>query len=1027
MRTLSPPSLADETLHSGAAARRRRDGWSWLRARRPLISVVVLCLVILVGLWLAVFRALDHEREAALAEARRELDTLAAAFEAHVARTLRQTDQLALELKRSYPSGNLGRFSDVHAALDGSALLQFSVIDEGGQLAWSSLPGFKRIDLSDREHFRAHVAADRGEPFVSKPVLGRVSGKWSIQVSRRINKPDGAFAGVAVVSVDPALLASPYSDLVLGERAALLLMGRDGAPRARRGATPGRDTLDGLLGADLLAALASHGRGHFESVGADGILRLWSLRPVEKFPSLMVLAGTARDDAVATYSKQHGSYVGAAGALSMVAVWLCAALGVTIRREQRTAATLRAREERYRRAVSGSQAGLWDWDRVKSRYYASPRLKEMLGYREDEAPTARAALAAHVHPADRDRALAAVERHFRDRAPFDLEFRVARRDGSVIWVHAAGEAMRDEAGEIVRFSGSAQDVTARKAAETRAEQLVAEQRAILEASFVGLAFVRDRYLVRCNRQFATMFGYEPDEIAGLSIERLHVSAEQFDARAGMYELLRRGERFAEDMQLRRKDGSLFWAHARVTAIDPQDLTKGVVWVAQDITERKLAETRLKQLAHFDSLTGLPNRALFRDRLATALAQIGRRRTPIGLLFVDLDRFKKVNDTLGHDAGDALLRVAARRLAAVVRQTDTVARLGGDEFAVVLPDLHGAHAAGQVAEKIVRAFRVPFGVDGHELHVTPSIGIAVAPGDGEDADVLIRNADVAMYQAKEQGRNGFQFYAREMNARAGRLLKLEAELRHALERGEFLLHYQPRIEIASGRVVGVEALLRWQKDGTLVPPAEFVPTLEDTGLIIPVGEWVLAEACRQAAAWHLQGAGQLRVGVNVSARQLTRGDFGDAVERVLAAAGIAPDALVLELTETAVMHDPERAAAAFDRLKQRGVHLAIDDFGTGYSSLGYLKRFAPDSLKIDRSFVRDLPNDANDVALVTAIIAMAHSLGIAVTAEGVETAPQLDLLTRLGCDEYQGYLASRPVPAERILEFARARVTAARAA
>jgi len=394
--------------------------------------------------------------------------------------------------------------------------------------------------------------------------------------------------------------------------------------------------------------------------------------------------------------------------------------------------------------------------------------------------------------------------------------------------------------------------------------------------------------------------------------------------------------------------------------------------------------------------------------------IPRSGALVGLLFIDLDRFKVVNDTLGHEAGDALLKEAARRFTTVTRRSDTVARLGGDEFALVLPDLRKADAARVVAEKLLAALAPPFAVAGEQLHVTASIGIAVAPADGADADELIRNADAAMYRAKDDGGNAFRFFAPEMNAWALRLLTLENQLRRAIECDEFVLHYQPKVSLASGRITGVEALLRWRKDGTLVPPMEFIPLLEETGLIVPVGAWVIEEALRQAAEWARHGAAGFRVAVNVSARQLQRGDLAETVERALAKSGVPGGVFEVELTENSVMQDAKRAAATFARLEASGVRVAIDDFGTGYSSLGYLKSFAVDALKIDRSFVKDLPDDANDAAITVAIVALAHSLGIAVVAEGVETEAQRRFLAGLGCDEYQGYLCSPPLPAERVL-------------
>ena len=672
---------------------------------------------------------------------------------------------------------------------------------------------------------------------------------------------------------------------------------------------------------------------------------------------------------------------------------------------------LQESEDRFRHAVAGSQAGIWDWNLKGGSYYLSARYKEILGYRDDELPNDRAVLLAHLHPEDCDRMQAALQRHMREHVPFEEEVRIRRKDGNLVWVRTAGQAVWGPDGEVERLTGSVYDITDRKVAEERAQRLLAEQNAIFEAATTGIAFLKERTIIRCNPRFAEMFGYERDELVGKSTAILHGSPELFDERgADAYVQINRGASVQHEFEMLRKDGSHMWITGRLAPIDAGDPDRGVVWSVEDITDLKRTEEQLAQLAHYDSLTGLPNRVLLRERLAHALAAIPRADRLVGLLFIDLDRFKVVNDTLGHAAGDELLQLAAHRLRATTRGTDTLARLGGDEFALVLPDMRDAKAAGRVAEKVLRRFAQPFVVGSQELHVTTSIGIAVAPTDGVEVDELIKNADVAMYRAKSEGRNALRYYAPEMNARALGLLTLENELRRALERREFCLYYQPRVEVRTGHVSGVEALLRWQKDGALVSPGEFIPLLEETGLIVPVGEWVLAEACRQAVEWTAQGTPALRVAVNVSARQFARTDFAQTVERVLAETGLAADRLEIELTESTVMQDAEHAVYALQRLKQSGARVAIDDFGTGYSSLAYLKRFAVDELKIDRSFVKDLPADANDAALTTAIIAMAHSLGISLTAEGVETEAQRAFLERSGCDAYQGFLYSRPVPA-----------------
>ena len=432
--------------------------------------------------------------------------------------------------------------------------------------------------------------------------------------------------------------------------------------------------------------------------------------------------------------------------------------------------------------------------------------------------------------------------------------------------------------------------------------------------------------------------------------------------------------------------------------------------------RRQAEERVHHLAHYDELTGLPNRSMFNQRLGHALAQARRNDKPLAILFVDLDRFKNINDTLGHEAGDGVLKEVAQRLQGCLREGDTVGRLGGDEFVVLVEELPEPMHVAAVAQKILAAVIRPFTAGAHEFNLTASIGISTYPGDSEDMPGLLKNADIAMYRAKEQGKNNYQFYSALMNIHTVERLALESGLRRALERNEFLLHYQPKVDIGSGRITGTEALLRWQQPGqqALTPPALFIPLAEETGLIVAIGEWVLRTACAQNQSWREPGLPPLRVAVNLSARQFAHANLLQDVARALAETGLDPAGLELEITESMLMQDPERAVTLLRRLKDMGIHISIDDFGTGYSSLNYLKRFPLDSVKIDRSFIRDIPGDADDAAITRAIIAMAHSLRLKVIAEGVETDEQLDFLRAHGCDEMQGFHFSRALPGDEFL-------------
>ncbi|MEX0959477.1 MAG: EAL domain-containing protein [Burkholderiales bacterium] len=606
------------------------------------------------------------------------------------------------------------------------------------------------------------------------------------------------------------------------------------------------------------------------------------------------------------------------------------------------------------------------------------------------------------------------------RQPFrDLVFSRTRADGGTYFVSISGEPIFDERGNFKGYRGVGRDITLQKEAEAALRDNEERLRSTLDAALdcVISIDVAGR-IIDFNPAAEKTFGYSRAEALGQDMASLMIPERYREAHfRGMTRHLENPDFHAlnrrREVQALRRDGSEFPAEIAVVSTRTHDQTVFTAFL-RDVSERKAAETRLLHMAHYDSLTDLPNRVLIQDRLRQAVAQALRSNRPGALLFIDLDRFKWVNDTLGHPVGDRLLKEVSARLEQCLRSGDTVGRLGGDEFAVILSNLSKAQDAQIVAQNIMCAFDRPFESKGHETFVTVSVGITVFPNDGQDADTLIRNADAAMYRAKDDGRNTFALFTSDMNARATDRLKLESDLRRALERREFRLHYQPRVDATSGRIVGVEALLRWQRsDGTMVSPGEFVPLLEETGLILPVGDWVMEEACRQHRAWTEACRQPLPVAVNLSPRQLHNHALTTRVRSLIETYAIAPDMLELEITESSLMRNSDEAVRMLTEIRELGVRIAIDDFGTGYSSLSYLKRFPVDYLKIDQSFVRDVTADADDAAIARTIIIMAHQLGLKVIAEGVETAEQLAFLQAYDCDEAQGYLFSRPVPADAI--------------
>jgi diguanylate cyclase (GGDEF)-like protein/PAS domain S-box-containing protein len=588
--------------------------------------------------------------------------------------------------------------------------------------------------------------------------------------------------------------------------------------------------------------------------------------------------------------------------------------------------------------------------------------------------------------------------------------------GLIALLHSQPLANYQRAESILTISA------ARTAAELERRQAEAQMRQLSSAveQTADAVVITDRHGViqYVNPAYEQITGYPLKEVLGKNASVVKSGEHS----KGFYEELWRtivdGQVFRGVMVNRKKDGSLYYEEKTITPLkDAGGNIVRFVSTGKDITQRLQSEERLHHLAHHDPLTDLPNRLLLQDRLKQAMLEAGQNDRLVAVMFLDLDRFKTINDTLGHDIGDALLKTVAERLAICLRPGDTVSRLGGDEFTLILANVAHVDDVTRVAQKILDQFISPFRIGGRDLFVSPSIGITLYPLDEKLPENLLKDADVAMYRAKELGGNRLQFYTPELNLRAARRLELETGLRQALERQEFILHYQPLVDMRTGRIRGMEALLRWQHpEFGLIPPLDFIPLAEEIGLIIPIGEWVLKTACAQIQAWHKTGFPTLQVAVNLSSKQLRDKNLIATVRQALAESGLEPRYLDLELTESVLMQDMEQATTILKELKAVGISFSLDDFGTGYSSLSYLKRFPIDYLKIDRSFVRDITTDPVGAGLVKAIIAMANVLRIKVIAEGVETYEQLDFLRSHGCDITQGYFCSKPLAAEDFTEL-----------
>jgi diguanylate cyclase (GGDEF)-like protein/PAS domain S-box-containing protein len=607
--------------------------------------------------------------------------------------------------------------------------------------------------------------------------------------------------------------------------------------------------------------------------------------------------------------------------------------------------------------------------------------------------------------------------------PFRAVFVNRRKDGRLYHEEKTITPLRNARGEIMQYVSTGKDISERmQAAEALREQ---EERFRQLAENISQVFwmttVDKNQMLYVSPAFEKIWGIPCQRLYGQPrawLEAIHPDDRERVLEAALHR--QADSSYREEYRIVRPDGSIRWILDRAFPVrDAGGRVYRIAGIAEDITEQQQTQKRLKYLAFYDPLTGLPNRALMLERLRQTMADAERVNRLAAVMFLDLDRFKVINDTLGHHTGDALLKSVAARLESCLRPGDIIARLGGDEFTVVLANVALVDDVARLARKIIDSFAQPFRVEERDLFTTTSIGIALFPFDVQDAESLLKNADAAMYHAKEMGRNTFQFFTAELNVRADRRLRLETALRQALDRGELGVHYQPQVDLKTGQITGLEALVRWtHPDLGQVSPLEFIPIAEETGLILPIGEWVLREACRQVKAWHEMKSllPRLQVAVNISGKQLRQSHFPDLVVQVLAETGLEARYLDLELTESLLMENVEEIAKVMHRLHDLGVSFSVDDFGTGYSSLAYLKRFPLDILKIDRTFVRDLATDANDIAIVKTIIAMAHTLGMRVVAEGVETKEQLEFLRREGCDGSQGYYCSMPLSAVELSEL-----------
>jgi diguanylate cyclase (GGDEF)-like protein/PAS domain S-box-containing protein len=676
-------------------------------------------------------------------------------------------------------------------------------------------------------------------------------------------------------------------------------------------------------------------------------------------------------------------------------------------------AALAASEERFDLAMRGSNDGLWDWNLRTNQVYFSPRWKSMIGYGVDEITNDFETWRNHLHPDDISPTLQAVDDYVAGKTEnYEVEFRLRHKDGHYVWILARGITQRDETGKPIRLVGTHTDLSERK----RLESMLRLDASVLDSAQEGVLITdADYHVIRVNRAFTQLTGYEPNEILGKNPSILSSGLHDAAFYTRMWESIENSGSWRGEIWNRKKNGDVYAEILSITTIrDAQGHIENYVGLFTDITELKNTQRNLEKLANFDLLTGLPNRSLLADRLQQAIAAARRQNRSLAVCFLDLDGFKEINDHYGHDVGDELLIEVARRLTSAVRGSDTVARLGGDEFVLLLENSGGDDELDITMCRVLQDIYKPFFIAGQNLGVSASIGVALYPKHQIDPDVLIRYADQAMYIAKQSGRNRYHLFDVSHDQETQSRYQLVGRLQQAMQQGELRLHYQPKVNMRDGQIIGHEALLRWQHpDRGIVPPAEFLPLIEDNDLMIEIGEWVVRAALKQISIWITQDTA-FPVSVNIAGRQLQQPDFVERLQQALADyPDVSPSMLELEVLESAIIEDIGQVRTTLLRCREMGVSVAIDDFGTGYSSLSYLKHLPADVLKIDRSFIRDLLDDEDDLDIARGVIGLGEVFHRTVVAEGVETTEHGVLLLKMGCNIGQGYGIARPMPPEDI--------------
>jgi diguanylate cyclase (GGDEF)-like protein/PAS domain S-box-containing protein len=886
------------------------------------------------------------------------------------------------------------------------------VIDRAGYVSYTDAPGATpHLNLRDTHFFRFFADDSRDRFYADGPLFGRVTQRHTMPLARPIYDKNGAFDGIIALSVLQVSLANFGSKLqlsgdttvsVVTERGAVVTRSRDLAKV--QGTT---------IPAQRLAQLLQGNSGVFQDRSTVGSgERIVAFRHLEGVPLIVYVSDSPRE-LMAVAAKERILLMSGAGVFSLLVILL---LLVYLQRQRLTAKFIATQQTHLKDAQRIAKMSSWELDLVTHQFKFSDAVYPLFGVKRMRPGYSLERFLSNVVEPDRVGVAAAIEQAAKAGAS-NFEYGIQLRDGQMRIMAGSGEALRDKSGKVTSLLGTVRDITESKLAEQALHKSEHSYRIMFDSAPGGVWMIgSDRRTTQVNQKMCDMLGYAREDLLGRNPVELadEENGKIFEEKAGI--VPNRQTRIYE-VAMRHRDGHNIPCEFSATHLFNEDgSVMGVLAFVTDLTERKKTESQIQSLAFSDPLTGLPNRRLLLDRLEQALTAGARHQRQGALLYIDLDDFKTLNDTLGYEHGDLLLQQVSQRLLTCVREGDTVAHVSGDEFVVLLEDLsqnqqEAASQAEAVGKKILNVLNQPYQLGQYAQHSTSSIGITLFGGTEREAIAEpLKRAELAMYQAKAVGRNTLRFFEAQMQAAVTARAALEAGLREAVLQNQFVLHYQAQVT-DEGRITGVEALVRWfdPKRG-MVSPAEFIPLAEETNLILPLGQWVLEAACKQLALWASQPEmAHLTIAVNVSARQFHRKDFVDQVLTVLESTGTKPQRLKLELTESLLVANIEDVIAKMSALKGMGVGFSLDDFGTGYSSLSYLKRLPLDQLKIDISFVRDILIDANDAAIARMVIVLAESLGLAVIAEGVETQAQRAALADLGCHAYQGYLFSKPLP------------------